>query len=86
MRSCVPLDVDRVYVPSGTAIETPMKVTVRLTLVKDKPYVKTPHFSSRNPHSSDEEFYTTTGVDPGVSLCPSSYFLCLRAPRVLHVG
>ena len=48
-----------------------MKVTVRLTLMKDKPYVKTPHFSSRNPHSSDEEFYTTTGVDPGASLRPS---------------
>ena len=73
MRSCVLLVVDCVYARSGTAIETPMKVTVRLTLMKDKPYVKTPHFSSRNSHSSDEEFYTTTGVDPGASPRP---YLC----------
>lgn len=42
-----------------------MKVTVRLTVVKDKRYVKTPHFISRNPHPTDEQFYTTTGVDSG---------------------
>ncbi|RDX40297.1 Formamidase [Lentinus brumalis] len=50
----------------GTAIETPMKVTVRLTVVKDKRYVKTPHFISRNPHPTDEQFYTTTGVDSDI--------------------
>ncbi|RPD68788.1 Formamidase [Lentinus tigrinus ALCF2SS1-7] len=50
----------------GTAIETPMKVTVRLTVIKDKPYVKTPHFTSRNAHPSGEEFYTTTGVDSDI--------------------
>ncbi|KAI0693135.1 Formamidase [Cerioporus squamosus] len=50
----------------GTAIETPMKVTVRLTVVKDKPYVKTPHFISRSPHPSAEEFYTTAGVDSDI--------------------
>ena len=48
-----------------------MKVTVRLTLVKDKPYVKTPHFSSHNAHAADEEFYTTTGIEPGASPLPS---------------
>ena len=50
---------------AGTAIETPMKVTVRLMVLKDKPYVKTPHFTTRNPHASNEEFYCTTGVDSG---------------------
>ncbi|KAJ3001589.1 hypothetical protein NUW54_g6330 [Trametes sanguinea] len=47
----------------GTAIETPMQVTVRLTVVKDKPYVKTPHFTTHSPHGRDEEYYCTTGVD-----------------------
>ncbi|KAH9940218.1 Formamidase [Epithele typhae] len=50
----------------GTAIETPMKVTVRLTVVKDKPYVKTPHFHTTSPHASTEEFYCTTGVDSDI--------------------
>ena len=50
---------------TGTAIETPMKVTVRLTVLKDKPYVKTPHFTTRNAHAGTEEFYCTTGVDSG---------------------
>lgn len=52
---------------AGTAIETPMNVTVRLTVLKDKPYVKTPHFTTRSPHAHDEEFYCTTGVDSGTS-------------------
>ncbi|KIJ19586.1 formamidase [Paxillus involutus ATCC 200175] len=30
----------------GTAIETPMDVSVRLTVRKDRPYTKTPHFST----------------------------------------
>ncbi|KAI0737177.1 Formamidase [Daedaleopsis nitida] len=50
----------------GTAIETPIKVTVRLTVLKDKPYVKTPHFITRSPHGTDEEFYATTGVDSDI--------------------
>ncbi|KAH9884491.1 Formamidase [Cubamyces lactineus] len=50
----------------GTAIETPMNVTVRLTVLKDKPYVKTPHFTTRSPHAHDEEFYCTTGVDSDI--------------------
>ena len=52
---------------TGTAIETPMKVSVRLTVLKDKPYVKTPHFATRSPHGSAEEFYCTTGVDSGMN-------------------
>ena len=50
---------------TGTAIETPMKVTVRLTVIKDKPYVKTPHFVAHSPHDASEQFYCTTGVGPG---------------------
>ncbi|KAJ6517146.1 Formamidase [Mycena vulgaris] len=46
----------------GTAIETPMKVSVRLTVRKDRPYTKTPHFSTPKV-SQDEEYYCTTGVD-----------------------
>ena len=42
-----------------------MKVTVRLTVLKDKPYVKTPHFETRSPYTSGESFYCTTGVDSG---------------------
>lgn len=53
---------------AGTAIETPMSVTVRLTVLKDKPYVKTPHFVTRSPHGREEEFYCTTGVDSGTWL------------------
>ncbi|KAJ7457467.1 Formamidase [Mycena latifolia] len=47
---------------AGTAIETPMKVTVRLTVRKDRPYTKTPHFSTPKI-SENEEYYCTTGVD-----------------------
>ncbi|TFK49618.1 Formamidase [Heliocybe sulcata] len=46
----------------GTAIETPMKVTVRLTVRKDRPYTKTPHFSTK-VSVNNEEYYCTTGVD-----------------------
>ena len=45
-----------------------MNVTVRLTVLKDKPYVKTPHFTTHSPHRHDEEFYCTTGVDSGSSV------------------
>lgn len=53
----------------GTAIETPMKVTVRLTVRKDKPYTRTPHFLFQNPKSlatqagNPEEFYCVTGIN-----------------------
>ncbi|KAH9850859.1 Formamidase [Lenzites betulinus] len=50
----------------GTAIETPMNVTVRLTVIKDKSYVKTPHFVTRSPYSREDEFYCTTGVEPDI--------------------
>ncbi|KAJ7127885.1 Formamidase [Mycena epipterygia] len=46
----------------GTAIETPMKVSVRLTVRKDRPYTKTPHFSTPKLNE-DQEYYCTTGVD-----------------------
>ncbi|KAJ7054607.1 hypothetical protein C8F01DRAFT_479152 [Mycena amicta] len=63
----------------GTAIETPMTVSVRLTVRKDRPYTKTPHFKTAAHATSaagklsifeiviktgPEEYYTTTGVDP----------------------
>ncbi|EIW78025.1 Formamidase [Coniophora puteana RWD-64-598 SS2] len=52
---------------AGTAIETSMKVKVRLTVRKDKPYVNTPHFVSRTAERGAEMgYYTTTGVDPDV--------------------
>ncbi|KAF8582457.1 Acetamidase/Formamidase [Ramaria rubella] len=50
----------------GTAIETPIKVSVRLTAIKNKPYVKTPHFhTALTPSVSyvpGEQYYTTTGI------------------------
>ncbi|TFK38592.1 hypothetical protein BDQ12DRAFT_605967 [Crucibulum laeve] len=52
---------------TGTAIETPMKVTVRLTARKDRPYTKTPHFHTRRLITTlDDEYYCTTGVDPDI--------------------
>ncbi|KIK39083.1 hypothetical protein CY34DRAFT_808665 [Suillus luteus UH-Slu-Lm8-n1] len=45
----------------GSAIETAMKITVRLSVRKDKPYTKTPHFSTVT--EPEGEFYCTTGVD-----------------------
>ncbi|KAH0835449.1 Formamidase [Lanmaoa asiatica] len=53
-----------------SAIETSMDVTVRLTVRKDKPYTKTPHFRTATPNVNAEEYYCTTGVDTGEpSLC-----------------
>lgn len=54
----------------GTAIETPIKVSVRLTILKGKQYVKTPHFQARvqgfgTSGESREEYYCTTGIGPG---------------------
>ncbi|KAH8111578.1 Formamidase [Phellopilus nigrolimitatus] len=50
----------------GTAIETPIKVAVRLTVLKDKPYVKTPHFRTHVGKESGDEYYCTTGVGPDI--------------------
>ncbi|KAJ7149784.1 hypothetical protein C8R43DRAFT_1192257 [Mycena crocata] len=44
-------------------IETPMKVSVRLTVRKDRPYTKTPHFSTPKVSIDNEEYYCTTGVN-----------------------
>ena len=42
-----------------------MNITLRLTVLKDKSHVKTPHFST--PHGTDDPkgYYCTTGVGPG---------------------
>jgi acetamidase/formamidase len=58
----------------GTAIETPMRVSVRLTVLTgpEHAHVQSPHFltSSASPHpsssSSTETYYTTTGVEPAL--------------------
>lgn len=52
----------------GTAVETPMKVTVRLTVVQDTPYVQTPHFATPSAGSPAVSggCYCTTGVDPDI--------------------
>ncbi|TFK71841.1 Acetamidase/Formamidase [Pluteus cervinus] len=64
----------------GTAIETPMEVTIRLTVRKDRPYTTTPHFytspkvkrisptsdsnSGTDQLQAEEQYYGTTGVGP----------------------
>lgn len=53
---------------AGTAIETSMRVTVRLTVLKDKPYVQTPHFSTSPSKDESGGYYCTTGIGPGTSL------------------
>ncbi|KAF5368101.1 hypothetical protein D9758_004383 [Tetrapyrgos nigripes] len=50
----------------GTAIETPIKAQVRLTVMKDRPYTKTPHFRTSPVTVYDEEYYCTTGVDSDI--------------------
>jgi len=50
----------------GTAIETPMKVKFKLTVLKNKPYVKTPHFSTPSSKDSSVGYYCTTGVNPDI--------------------
>ncbi|TFK51202.1 Formamidase [Heliocybe sulcata] len=45
-----------------SAIETPMRATMRLTVRKDRPYTRTPHFSTKLS-DNNEEYYCTTGVD-----------------------
>jgi acetamidase/formamidase len=52
----------------GTAIETPMKATVRLTVEKNKPYVQSPHYLT-NPVSlgeakvAEKGSYACLGID-----------------------
>lgn len=47
-----------------------MKVTVKLTARKDRPYTRTPHFRFHNSKalntqtSSPDEYYCVTGIDP----------------------
>ncbi|PPQ72684.1 hypothetical protein CVT24_012662 [Panaeolus cyanescens] len=53
----------------GTAIETPMEVTVRLTVRKDRPYINTPHFQTFRPNNNNDEHYCTTGVGPDLREC-----------------
>jgi len=53
----------------GTAIETPINVSLRFTVLKDKPYVKTPHFKARvTPYEGEngDEYYCTTGVSDDI--------------------
>ncbi|THU96804.1 Formamidase [Dendrothele bispora CBS 962.96] len=50
----------------GTAIETPIKAQVRLTVMKDRSYTKTPHFKTSSVTINDEEYYCTTGVEPDI--------------------
>ncbi|KAF9467047.1 hypothetical protein BDZ94DRAFT_1249505 [Collybia nuda] len=48
----------------GTAIETSMKVSVRLTVRKDRSFTKTPHFISPPANDRNGSHYCTTGVEP----------------------
>ncbi|KAF9467046.1 hypothetical protein BDZ94DRAFT_50430 [Collybia nuda] len=48
----------------GTAIETPMKITVRLTVRKDRGFTKTPHYASPPSNDHNVSYYGTTGVGP----------------------
>ncbi|KAI0086042.1 Formamidase [Irpex rosettiformis] len=50
----------------GTAIETMIKATVKLTVIKDKSYVKTPHFFTPHVPGDPQGYYCTTGVGPDV--------------------
>jgi len=50
----------------GTAIETPIEVTVRLTVRKDRSYTKTPHFQTIRPNADYPAHYCTTGVDSDI--------------------
>lgn len=52
----------------GTAIETPMDITVRLTVLPPTPGLSAPHFTTAPPpahsHHAHEQYHTTTGVGP----------------------
>ncbi|KDQ22879.1 hypothetical protein PLEOSDRAFT_1013367, partial [Pleurotus ostreatus PC15] len=47
------------------ALETPIHVKVRLTIRKDKPYTKTPHYTTTEAVSR-EDYYCTTGIDSDI--------------------
>ncbi|KAI9642396.1 hypothetical protein NHQ30_009200 [Ciborinia camelliae] len=49
----------------GTAIETPMKATIRLTVEKDKPWVQSPHFCvpPQSVTPVDKGEYAALGID-----------------------
>ncbi|KAJ4465075.1 hypothetical protein J3R30DRAFT_3665559 [Lentinula aciculospora] len=48
----------------GTAIETPIVAELRLSVLKDRPYTRTPHFKTPAINVSNEEYYCTTGIEP----------------------
>lgn len=58
----------------GTAIETPMQITLRFTTLPPKPYLSAPQFLTTSSLSSsssstinlEEKYYTTTGVGPDI--------------------
>ena len=57
---------------AGTAIETPMNVTIRLTVLKgaDAPFSDAstaPHYETTNAVPAGERYYATTGIGPGAS-------------------
>lgn len=48
----------------GTAIETPMKATIRLTVEKGKPWIQSPHFMvPPQPVTVDKGEYAALGID-----------------------
>ncbi|KAF9061565.1 Formamidase [Rhodocollybia butyracea] len=49
----------------GTAIETPIVAELRLSVLKNRPYTKTPHFQT-SIHILNETYYCTTGVEPNL--------------------
>ncbi|KAM3505789.1 hypothetical protein MY11210_007828 [Beauveria gryllotalpidicola] len=51
----------------GTAIETPMRARLRLTLEKDRPWVRSPHFvtpQGLQPYADRGQEYAVMGIDP----------------------
>lgn len=50
----------------GTAIETPMRARLRFTLEKNKPWVRSPHFLTKEgaqPHADRGQEYAVMGLD-----------------------
>ncbi|OHE90714.1 formamidase [Colletotrichum orchidophilum] len=53
----------------GTAIETPMKATLRFTVRKDMPYVTSPHYDTRGSAAQHAQHqHQTQGGDPPVAV------------------
>ncbi|KAI0804795.1 Formamidase [Irpex lacteus] len=50
----------------GSAIETEVNLTAKFTVLKDKSYVKTPHFFTPNVPTDPKGYYCTTGVGPDI--------------------